>query len=299
MSTKKTTKIKLHIKDGTTITLQDFFNIVEDKYDVHWAAKFEYEDKIYVCFQSPKKMSHRKVLSIFSYTHPDIVTDVSDFDNLGIITERIGTFNKRGRTSQRVKGIHKQTVNNITNNIQNITNIHYHIHYPNALGEETIDHISGEDMEELVEHFRDHFTCKGNTTDMLFLKMIPYFVHSCLMRELSNCNLKGGAKDANYKYRAQGLWITEHKKHRFVDRVYPAWFKAFEKCRENNVDDMEKEIYDVLNACIEFHEEYKTMDKSDYYKRLLAEGTCVMENMKTRVKFAEEEENMKLDGYLK
>ena len=300
-------RVKILEKDDWEINIDCIFQTISKTYpDVHFVGLYLFEESKYLYIQAMSQMTIGTAVNILRKFHNKIeFTKPESFLRLeGDLIEAIGNLRKRGcgRRGQGKKpktgGDVNITNNNVTNNntTNNNININIQIVRPNGVGEESLSHVTAEDLDQIMRAL-DSKKFPTILDVEIYLRVLAKFA-DVLIRDIKNCNVKGRQNDALYKYVSPGgVWLHERKSFGFVHRVHDNWVNHLKTCFEEHKGDMSPEYLESFERCNEMLMELRKRGDERYERVAIMEGTAIMGNMAERVKFGEKHENLKLDGY--
>ena len=299
------TRMKLLIveKGDAIINVKHIFSRLRIKYEVHFAGTyfFEYNKYLYIQVTSKSRFTPSVVIKLlrddnFDFQQPEKF-ETTEGDPIDVI----GSVRKQGqgkKSNIRISGGDVNiTNNNITNNnTTNNININIQIVRPNGVGEESLSHVTAEDLDQIMRAL-DSKKFPTILDVEIYLRVLAKFA-DVLIRDIKNCNVKGRQNDALYKYVSPGgVWLHERKGFGFVHRIHDNWVNHLKTCFEEHKGDMSPEYLESFERCNEMLMELRKRGDERYERVAIIEGTAIMGNMAERVKFGEKHENLKLDGY--
>jgi len=277
-------KICITYHNNKLVSFTRVLRDIKKRYTIGFASEREHEGKQLHYFQSlsSSKMSFSIVRRICE-EHGNI-DDISTFDTefKGDLILNIGEFITRGQ--KRILAIstdeghtpssviNSNNTNSTINNVDNSVNIT--INLPNNVGEETLSHITLENllrMSEIGKNDKSHFELESFLAFARLLYDAP-----------KNLNIKAARKEGTFLAVIEGEW-DRFPMSRFTENMTDVWKNRFRECIEHHENDlkdnMSKEDFDEMSYKLNDIDRYHLVEKA-FHQIVKERGLEMFEDIK-------------------
>ena len=264
-------KFSVNIKTCIPPNACDVFRQISEKYEfLEYISIYTDDEKMYIYLYFKNKVVQSKLYKILVNMGFKIKNITNPKTIIGEILSEHGEMKKMGPKKRKVSS--PQTINNITNNTQNIhngdnnTNNNVNIVFVNPIGQESLDHITPEYIQDLLS--------QRNGPDVVF----RFGRRMYSVKE--NMNFKTDVKSGYISGRSEvdGAWVTLRKNegfHMLMDNLKNKNEEAVRKCME----DIPPEDFEQFKADMHWIHEHKTsglMEDVPVYNGFVRDGFNLM-----------------------
>ena len=291
--TKSKVKLCVTYRTGKNVSFTRVLRDIKAKYVISFASERECEGKQLHYFQSlsSSKMAFSIIRRICE-EHGNI-DDISTFDTefKGDLVLDIGEFVTRGQ--RRILHIEDDTPSSVTNNnvnnntstnnshntiINNDNRIQVTLNLPNNVGEETLSHITLENllrMSEIGKNDKSRFELESFLAFARLLYGAP-----------ENVNINAARKEGTFLAVIEGEW-DRFPMNRFTENMTDVWKTRFRECIEHHENDLKdnlsKEDFDEMSYKLNDIDRYHLVEKA-FHQIVKERGLEMFEDIKREQK---------------